>query len=45
MPDVFTRKKRSEVMSRIRGKGNKETELRMIAILRANHLLNRATFN
>jgi len=27
MPDLFTRKKRSEVMSRIRGAGKKSTEL------------------
>jgi G:T-mismatch repair DNA endonuclease (very short patch repair protein) len=26
MTDVFTKAKRSEVMSRIRGKGNKRTE-------------------
>jgi DNA mismatch endonuclease (patch repair protein) len=35
MPDVFTKAKRSDVMSRIRGSGNKETELRLIAIFRA----------
>lgn len=34
MPDVFTRKKRSEVMSQIRGRGNKSTELRFIEVLR-----------
>lgn len=38
MPDVFTKEKRSEVMSHIRGKGNKDTELVMIQILRNNHL-------
>jgi DNA mismatch endonuclease, patch repair protein len=38
MPDVFTREKRSEVMSRIKGKGNKDTELVMIQILRKNHI-------
>ncbi len=38
MPDVFTKEKRSEVMSRIRGKGNKETELVMIQILRSHHI-------
>jgi hypothetical protein len=27
MPDVFTKAKRSEVMSRIRGRGNKDTEI------------------
>lgn len=38
MPDVFTKEKRSDVMSRIRGKGNKDTELLMIHILRTNHI-------
>lgn len=36
MTDVFTRKKRSEVMSRIRGRGNRATELRLASLLRAN---------
>lgn len=35
MADVFTKKKRSEVMSRIRGRGNKDTELALIRIFRA----------
>ncbi len=34
MADVFTRKKRSEVMSRIRSRGNLSTEMRMIALMR-----------
>ena len=38
MSDVFTKEKRSEVMSRIKGKGNKDTELAMIKILRKHHL-------
>lgn len=38
MPDVFTKEKRSEVMSRIKGKGNKDTELVMIQILRKHHI-------
>jgi DNA mismatch endonuclease (patch repair protein) len=38
MPDVFTKAKRSAVMAAIRGKGNKATELRMIALLRAHGL-------
>ena len=38
MPDVFTKEKRSEVMSRIRGKGNRDTELAMIRILRRYHI-------
>jgi DNA mismatch endonuclease (patch repair protein) len=35
MPDVFTKAKRSAVMSRIRSAGNRDTELRLIAIFRA----------
>lgn len=35
MPDVFTPKKRSFVMSRIRGTGNRDTELKLINVLRA----------
>jgi DNA mismatch endonuclease (patch repair protein) len=38
MPDIFTRQKRSDVMSRIRGTGNKDTELRLIQLFRANCL-------
>lgn len=38
MADVFTKAKRSLVMSRIRGAGNKDTELRLIAIFRANKI-------
>ena len=34
MPDVFTRAKRSEVMSKIRGRGNISTEVRLIAAMR-----------
>jgi DNA mismatch endonuclease (patch repair protein) len=34
VPDVFTTEKRSEVMSRIRGRGNKTTELAFRALLR-----------
>jgi len=34
MPDVFTAEKRSEVMSRIRARGNRDTELRMISLFR-----------
>jgi DNA mismatch endonuclease (patch repair protein) len=32
--DVFTQAKRSEVMSRIRSRGNRDTELRLIALMR-----------
>lgn len=35
MADVFTQKKRSEVMSRIRGRDNKETERALAQLLRA----------
>lgn len=38
MPDVFTQKKRSDVMSRIRGRGNKATELLLMRLLRNNHI-------
>jgi len=34
--DVFSKDKRSEVMSKIRGRGNRSTERRMAAMLRAN---------
>lgn len=34
MPDVFTKAKRSEVMSRIRGQGNKDTELALVKLFR-----------
>ena len=50
MADVFSKRKRSEVMARIRGRGNKDTELALAAMLRAHgifgwrrHLLIRAT--
>lgn len=36
MADVFTEAKRSAVMALIRGSGNKDTELRMITLLRAH---------
>lgn len=38
MTDVFTTEKRSEVMSKIRGKENKETELAMIRVFREYHI-------
>jgi DNA mismatch endonuclease (patch repair protein) len=34
MADVFTIEKRSEVMSRIRSRGNRDTELRFISLMR-----------
>ena len=38
MPDVFTKAKRSEVMSRIRGQGNQDTELVLVKLLRQHHI-------
>jgi len=38
MPDVFSKAKRSEVMSRIRSRGNRDTELALARLLRANHI-------
>ena len=38
MSDVFTKAKRSEVMSRIRGRGNKDTELALAKIFRLNRI-------
>src|SRR5687768_8621262 len=38
MTDVFSAAKRSAVMSRIRSKGNKDTELRFREILRRHHI-------
>ncbi|MGC3959860.1 MAG: very short patch repair endonuclease [Verrucomicrobiota bacterium] len=36
MADVFSKRKRSAVMSRIRGRGNKDTELALAKLLRAH---------
>lgn len=38
MADVFSPTKRSEVMSRIRGKGNEATEITLISLLREHQL-------
>ncbi len=38
MPDIFPPAKRSEVMSRIRSTGNAATELRLVALLRAEKI-------
>jgi DNA mismatch endonuclease (patch repair protein) len=35
VPDVFTPAKRSDVMSRIRSRGNKDTELALVRVFRA----------
>ena len=36
MADVFSRKKRSQIMAAIRSRGNKATELELISIFRGN---------
>ena len=36
MPDIFTKAKRSEVMARIRSRGNKDTELALVRVFRAH---------
>jgi len=38
MPDVFTKAKRSAVMSRIRGSGNKQTEVALAKLMRQNNI-------
>jgi DNA mismatch endonuclease (patch repair protein) len=38
MADVFTKTKRSEVMSRIRSRGNKDTELALAKLFRRNKI-------
>lgn len=35
MADVFSKAKRSQIMSRVRGRGNEATELRFVRLLRA----------
>jgi DNA mismatch endonuclease (patch repair protein) len=37
MADIWDKRKRSDVMSRIPSRGNKDTELRLIHIFRATH--------
>lgn len=38
MADIWTQAKRSEVMSRIKGRGNKATELRLIGIFKTHRI-------
>ena len=38
MADVFTKAKRSEVMSRIRGRGNRDTEIALLKLLRKHRI-------
>src|SRR2546423_13965147 len=37
--DVFTKRKRSQVMAAIRSRGNKDTELKLASILRAARII------
>src|SRR5580765_5816824 len=37
--DIFSQKKRSEVMSSLRATGNRDTELRMIALLKEKRIM------
>jgi len=39
--DVFSKKKRSAIMSAIRSRGNRDTELRLIAVFRARGITGR----
>jgi DNA mismatch endonuclease (patch repair protein) len=39
MADIFSKRKRSAVMSAIRSRGNRDTELRLIAIFRAHGII------
>jgi len=39
MADVFSKKKRSDVMSRIRSQGNRDTELALIALFRKHRIV------
>jgi DNA mismatch endonuclease, patch repair protein len=38
MPEVLSKKQRSQVMAAVRSKGNKATELKLISILRMNRI-------
>lgn len=38
MADIFSNRKRSDIMSRVRGRGNKATEVAMLALLRRHHI-------
>jgi len=43
MPDVFTKAGRSDVMSRIRGRGDKDTELALMRVFRAHRITGTVT--
>lgn len=38
MADIYSKEKRSELMSHVRGKGNKQTELRLISLFREHNI-------
>jgi DNA mismatch endonuclease (patch repair protein) len=38
MADIFSKKKRSAVMAAVRSKGNRSTELKLIAIMKQHHI-------
>jgi DNA mismatch endonuclease (patch repair protein) len=38
MADVFTKSKRADLMSRVRGRGNKATELATVTFFRCHHI-------
>jgi DNA mismatch endonuclease (patch repair protein) len=38
MADIFSKHRRSEIMSRVRSRGNKSTELKLIGILRSSKI-------
>ena len=38
MADVFDNKKRSEIMSKVRSKNNKSTELKLIQVFKENNI-------
>ena len=39
MADIFDKQKRSEIMSKVRSKGNKSTELRLIKLFKENRII------
>ena len=39
MTDVFTKRKRSDIMRRVKSNGNKSTELRLIEIFKGNNIV------
>jgi DNA mismatch endonuclease (patch repair protein) len=39
MVDIFSKEKRSEIMKKVSPSGNKSTELRMIELFKANHVV------